>query len=130
MFSDNMNDTEDSMGDPFAYKPLAAKKRKIPSPKSQASNVKKKRRTLAKSPEPATQKGPNLVEMFRAIAKTPQKYSKTPKGRRIDPLLDVLTCPSLAVCPLCQLPLELLLLGGGVSARVHLEDCQVESWLF
>ena len=80
MFSDGMNDTEDSMGDPFAYKPLASKKRKIVSPKSQSANVKKKRRSLAKSPEPATQAGPNLVEMFRAIAKTPQKFSKTPTG--------------------------------------------------
>ena len=102
MFSDTMNDTEDSMGDPFAYKPLASKKRKIPSPKSQAANVKKKRRTVARSPEPASQKGPNLVQMFRDIAKTPQKYSKTPKGGIIGALVAVVACPSL--CSVSPVP--------------------------
>jgi len=111
-----MDDTEDI--DPFAYKPLkVTKKRTSVSPSQNTPNKKQKtggeagqRRKSGvksqKSPRPS-QKGPGIVQLFAQMRKTPVKVRRLP-----------------SVCPLCQLPLDLLRSPSLVTSRVHLNDCQ------
>ena len=93
------DDTEDI--DPFAYEPLKPT-RKTKNPRQPIQNTKRPKKSMA---TPAKPTGPGLVEMFSAMKKTPEKCRLPP-----------------TVCPLCQLPLELL--QSRVSYRLHLEDCQ------
>ena len=132
-----MDETEEI--DLFAYKPLkVTKKRASLSPTLNTPSKRRKtregtcrKRSAAKSqksPLPS-QKGPGIVELFAQMKKTPAKVQKSLSGKRKDHLLRdfvALIHTILPVCPLCQLPLDLLRSPSTVTSRVHLNDCQVK----
>ena len=133
-----MDDTEDI--DPFAYKPLKVTKKRISvSPSQNTPNKKQKtggevaqRRKSGvksqKSPRPS-QKGPGIVQLFAQMRKTPVKVRRLPSGklRWVFTEKNNISITASQVCPLCQLPLDLLWSPSLVTSRVHLNDCQVQT---